>query len=89
MTTGFDMLAGTPCAGCVHMSWDFFDDEPAGICSFMVRSKRNPNRWVSGSWYCEECGFEFYEPEEWKAEKAEAWEKKNGVLLAENAAVLN
>ena len=88
MTSAFRLLEGSPCAGCVHMGWSLLYDEPAGICTFKVRSKRNPERWVSGSWYCEKCGFEFYEPEEWKVEKAAAWEKKNSVPSPENAVPL-
>lgn len=88
MTSAYKLLAGTPCAGCIHMGWSFLHDEPAGVCSFMVRSRRNSNRWVSGSWYCEKCGYEFYEPEEWKVEKVKAWEKKNSDLTPEIAVPL-
>lgn len=89
ITNGFEQLAGTPCAGCVHMGWDFFYDEPCLICTMKVRNRRG--HWKPASALCERMGFEFYEREDWKAEKAEAWMvrnaereiKKNGCFFQE------
>lgn len=85
MMNGFEQLMKTPCASCAHMGWSLLEDAPCGICSTKVRSKRDPNRKVSGSWYCEKHNWCFYELEPWKAEKAEAWEKRNGASCKESA----
>ena len=81
---GYEYYEGTPCASCVHMCWDHQLDEPGGICT-----KKLPNRYGAmkpGTKKCLKNGFKFYREDGWKAEKVTAWEKKNGVLLPENAA---
>ena len=83
MTSMFKRLQGTPCAGCVHMGWDLFYDEPCGICTMKIRNRYGA--WKCASKKCEKLGFEFYEPEEWKVEKAEAFAKKNGATTPDNA----
>ena len=88
MTSGFDYLKGTPCASCRHMGWDLLRDEPCLLCTAKVPSKHNPNRLAAGSWYCEKNGWCFYQPEDWKAQKAEEWAKKNGCLSPDTAAPL-
>lgn len=84
--TGFEMLVGTPCAGCRHMSWNFLRNQPDGLCTVKARNKYG--RWVFASAKCEKLGYEFYEPEEWKVEEMNAWAKRNGVLTPENAVPL-
>ena len=83
MTSGYEYLKDTPCAGCVHMSWDLFYDEPACICTMKLRNRYGA--WKPAQRKCAKLGFEFFEREEWKAEKAEAWAKENSVLSPENA----
>lgn len=85
MTSMFERMQGTPCAGCRHMSWDLLSDQPWGICTVQVRNKYG--KWKPAAAKCAKLGFEFYEPEEWKAEKAEAWAKKNGAPVPESAAL--
>ena len=65
------------------MVWDLFYDEPCGMC--MLKTRNRYGAWKPAAGKCRKLGFEFYEREEWKAEKAERWEKKNGCLSPETA----
>ena len=84
MTSMYQYLQGTPCAGCAHMGWSLLNDEPAGICTMKTRNRFGALKCASKK--CEKLGFEYYEREDWKAEKAEAWAKKNGAATPDNAA---
>lgn len=74
MTSMFERLMGTPCAGCSHMQWDLYYDEPSGHCMLMARNRYGT--WKHASARCVKHGFEGFELDEWKAEKAEAWAKE-------------
>lgn len=82
----FERLAGTPCAGCIHMCWDLFYDQPCGICTLKLRNKYGA--WKPASKKCEKLGFEYYDPEEWKVERTKAYAKKNGCISPETAVQL-
>lgn len=86
MTSMFERLTGTPCAMCRHMSWDLFYDEPGGQCTVQARNRYGA--WRPASALCVKHGFDRFEQEEWKADKAAAWAKKNGCNFPETAVPL-
>ena len=73
MTSMFERLVGTPCAMCRHMSWDLFYDEPGGACTVQARNRYGA--WRPASALCVKHGFDRFEQEDWKADKAKAWAK--------------
>lgn len=87
MTSMFERLAGTPCAGCVHMGWDLFYNQPCGTCTMKLRNRYGS--WKPAAGKCEKLGFEYYEPEEWKVEETKRFfrEKKSGRSIPESAAL--